>query len=187
MRLDHTLAILERTPATLRAMLAGLDDGIVRANYGQGTFSPFDVLAHLVHGEHVDWVPRTEHILAGRATTPFEPYVIEESRAVGQGKTPDDLLDEFATLRRRNLERVRAIGLTPDHLAMRGTHPALGPVTLANLLAAWAAHDLHHTAQICKGLAWQGEGDVGPWREFIGIIDQARRASSRSPGGGEGE
>lgn len=179
--LNHTLQLLSRTPPTLRALLHDIPAELATANYGNNTFSPRDVLAHLIHGEQVDWIPRLDQILEGRGNTPFEPYVIEEARAVGKGKALNQLLDEFARLRAINLDHLRALELTPTHLAMTGIHPdpAFGPVTVANLIAAWAAHDLHHVAQICKALAFQLADDVGPWAQYMGIITQARNASAQ--------
>lgn len=179
--LNNTLQLLARTPPTLRALLHDIPPSLAAANYGTNTFSPHDVLAHLVHGEQTDWIPRLDQILQGRGNTPFTPYVIEEARAVGQGKALDQLLEEFAQLRADNLAHLRTLNLTPAQLAMTGIHPdpAFGPVTITNLIAAWAAHDLHHVAQICKALAFQLADDVGPWAQYMGIITQARNATAR--------
>jgi hypothetical protein len=168
--LRDDIEILQRTPAVLRAMLAGLGDDWVRANYGADTFSPFDVVGHLIHGEKTDWLPRARIILEHGTARPFEPFdryaQFEESR----GKSLGVLLDEFERLRAANLAALRDMRLTPADLARRGMHPALGEVTLEQLLATWAAHDLNHIAQIAKCLATQYADAVGPWKEYLSIL-----------------
>lgn len=168
-RLETALAPLERTPAVLRAMLAGLDDRWTMANYGEATFSPFDVVGHLLHGERTDWMPRVRHILSGdaRPFSPFDRYAMRES---SRGQTLGALLDDFDAARAKSLAELRGLGLTADRLGLPGVHPAFGRVTLGQLLAAWVVHDLHHIAQIARGMAFQMKDDVGPWREYLGIL-----------------
>lgn len=168
--LDEAIEALARTPGTLHAMLAGLSDGWIHGNYGEGTFSPFDVVGHLITGEKTDWLLRTRIILeqgVARAFPTYDRYAQFEQSA---GKTMGDLLDEFAHLREANLAALRDLRLGPADLAKRGTHGALGEVTLEQLLATWVAHDLNHVAQIAKAMATQYEGAVGPWREYLGIL-----------------
>jgi hypothetical protein len=163
--------LLQRTPATLRAMLSGLGDDWGHGNYGEDTFSPFDVVGHLIHGEKTDWIPRARIILEHGTARPFEPFdryaQFEESR----GKSLANLLDEFERLRAANLATLRDMRLTPADLSRRGMHPALGEVTLAQLLATWAAHDLNHIAQIARCLATQYVDAVGPWRQYLSILN----------------
>lgn len=168
--LDQSIEVLERTPSVLRAMLAGLSEGWIRGNYGPDTFCPFDVVGHLITGEKTDWITRTKLILEHGTGRPFSKYdryaQFEESR----GKTLGQLLDEFERLRLANLAALRGLHLTSQDLAKRGTHPALGEVTLENLLATWVAHDMNHIAQIARAMATQYENEVGPWRQYLGIL-----------------
>jgi hypothetical protein len=163
-------AILANTPGVLNSLLHGLSDPWTLSNYGPDTFSPFDVVGHLIHGERTDWIPRARIILQHGESKPFEPFdryaMYEESK----GKTLGRLLDTFQSLRHENLAALSALNLTSDQLALRGTHPALGAVTLGQLIATWAAHDLGHIAQICKAMAYQYRDAVGPWREYISIL-----------------
>lgn len=167
---DHAIPVLERTPRVLRAMLDGLGREWTHSNYGADTFSPFDVLGHLITGERTDWIARTRIIFEQGPARPFDRYdryaMFEESR----GKTLDQLLDEFERLRMENLASLKALRLTSEQLAKHGTHPSLGPVTLGNLLATWVAHDLNHIAQIAKCMATQYDDAVGPWREYVGVL-----------------
>lgn len=167
---DEASGFLERTPRALRGLLEGVPEAWARANYGAATFSPFDVVGHLIHGEKTDWMPRLRIILEHGEARPFEPFdryaMYEESR----GKSMAQLLDEFEQLRLRNLEALNALELRKQQFGLRGTHPALGQVTLENLLATWVAHDLHHIAQICKAMARQYREAVGPWCEYVSIL-----------------
>lgn len=168
--LREAVAVLERTPGVLRAMLAGLDRTWTHSNYGEDTFSPFDVVGHLIYGEQSDWMGRVRMILEhgeSRVFDPFDRYAqFEESR----GKTLDDLLDEFERLRTANLKTLSSMALSENDFQKKGRHPALGTVTLGNLLATWVAHDLNHIAQIAKCMATQYQEAVGPWREYLGVL-----------------
>jgi len=166
--LQHGLEVLSRTPAVLRAMLQGLSEPWIVNNYGEQTFSPYDVVGHLIHGERMDWVKRIDRILTDGERVPFDKFdryaMYEESR----GKSINDLLLEFETLRTANLGRVRTIHLE-QQLDRKGMHPVLGPVTMKNLLACWVAHDLNHIHQIAKCMAIQYREEVGPWVKFLGV------------------
>ncbi len=167
---DHGIEVLGRTPAVLRAMLGGLSDVWVLSNYGDKTFSPFDVVGHLIHGERTDWIPRAKIILAhgqAKAFEPFDRYAMYED---SKGKSLADLLDTFETLRRQNIGELQAMKLTPEKLALRGTHPELGVVTMEQLLATWVVHDLNHIHQVAKSMAFQYREEVGPWRRFVSIF-----------------
>ncbi len=165
----HGAAVLERTPGVLRALLGGTGPEWTHGNYGQGTFSPYDVVGHLIAGERTDWLVRARIILEHGTATPFSKYDRYAQFENSRGQSIHDLLDEFARLRAENLASLRALALTPADLVKRGMHPALGEVTLSQLLATWVVHDLNHLAQIARGMAWQYEGAVGPWREYLGI------------------
>ncbi len=171
--LPDTIAVLERTPAVFNALLRELPDTWTQRNEGGDTWSAFDVIGHLIHGERTDWMPRARIILENGETRAFEPFDrlghIPESR----GKSLDQLLDEFTTRRRENLTALRALNLQPQHLARRGRHPALGLVTLSELLATWAAHDLTHLHQLSRVMAYQYRAAVGPWSAYLGVMQCA--------------
>lgn len=169
-QLDQAIDILRRTPPILREMLQGLDDAWIMSNYGPDTFSPYDVLGHLVHGEKADWLGRAKIILEHGETRPFDQFdryaMYEESK----GKSINDLLDEFQERREANLKELEALGLTEEQYALTGTHPNFGRVNLGQLLATWVVHDLHHTAQICKAMSYQYKDAIGPWLEYIALV-----------------
>ena len=172
MRFDlaSTLAILERTPAVLDTLLRGLPDDWTMENEGPETWSPFDVVGHLIHGEKTDWVPRTRIILTHGPAQPFEPFDRFAQQEANLGRPLKDLLDEFATLRVQNLKAVRDLRLAETDFAKRGMHPALGPVTLGQLLAAWTVHDLGHIAQVSRVMAKQYADEVGPWQAYLAVL-----------------
>ena len=167
---QQTIAILERTPAALNALLRGLPDPWTRSNEGSGTWSAYEIIGHLIFGELTDWLPRTRVILAGDETCMFEPFDRAGYRNEGAGKSLDWLLDEFARLRRENLTALRKLNLQPEDFNRRARHPALGPVTLSQLLATWAVHDLTHLHQISRVMAQQYREAVGPWTAFLGVL-----------------
>jgi hypothetical protein len=173
-RLADALPVLERTPATLRELLSGLPDDWVRATEGPDTWSPFDVVGHLVHGERTDWVPRVEHMIEHGDAVPFPPFEMDAMFEASKGLTLDELLDTFATLRAQSLERLVALGLTDADLARKGLHPEFGTVTMAQHLSTWVAHDLGHIAQIVRVMARQYTDAVGPWRRYLSIIGRER-------------
>lgn len=172
--LPDIIAVLRNTPQVLRALLRDLDSKWIDSNYGPDTFSPFDVVGHLIHCERTDWIPRARIILEHGESQPFEPFdryaMYEESK----GKTISMLLDEFESLRRENLTALQAMRLTEADLARRGTHPALGTVTLGQLLALCPVHDLNHIHQIAKCMAWQYKDEIGPWKQYIGVLANVR-------------
>ena len=170
--LAEATAVLERTPAALRALLAGLPDAWILADEGPETFSPFDNVGHLLHGERTDWIPRAQIILAQGDARRFEPYDRFAQRRESQGRSLADLLDEFARLRADNLATLRTWNLTDRQLALTGEHPALGTVTLRQLLATWVAHDLGHIAQTTRVMAKRYRDAVGPWRAYLPVLDR---------------
>lgn len=167
--LDDAVAVLERTPASLAALLAGLPEGWVTATEGAGTWSPYDVIGHLIHGERADWLPRARHILAGE-TRAFEPFDREAQFKEGRGRSLGELLATFAELRRENLAALSALNLTDDDMGRKGLHPELGQVTLAQLLATWVVHDLDHVAQIARTMAKAYGEAVGPWSAYLSVL-----------------
>lgn len=168
--LQQTVALLARTPAALGALLRDLPEGWTRRNEGEETWSVVDVVGHLIHAERTDWMPRTRRILHAGESHPFEPFDrLGHVREI-EGRPLNDLLDEFARLRSENLEELRGLELRPDDLARRGRHPALGAVTLSELLATWAAHDLTHLHQISRVMAHQYRDAVGPFGAYLGVL-----------------
>ena len=165
-------AILERTPGVLRALLAGMPESWLDANEGPDTFSPKDVLGHLISGEETDWIPRLRIILEHGEARPFTPFDRFAFRVTCGGMDVDALLDRFAALREENLGTLRGLGLGASHLRLTGTHPSLGRVTLAQLLASWAVHDLGHIRQVVRVMANQYGEAVGPWREYLPIVQR---------------
>lgn len=173
--LGNTIALLERTPATLNALLRGLptpwtETNEGQTNAGQDTWSPATVVAHLIQGEHDDWIPRAKLILQSGEAQPFERFDREGHLRHSDGKALTQLLDEFAQARAKSLDELRALKLTAEDLQRKGRHPALGVVTLSQLLATWAAHDLTHLHQISRIMAYQYRDTVGPWSRFLGVM-----------------
>lgn len=168
--LIEAIAVLERTPATFRALLGGLPDAWTDADEGPDTFSPFDNVGHLIHGERADWIPRARIILARGDNRRFEPYDRFAQIRESQGWSLAGLLDEFARLREENLSTLRSWNLTERELSLEGEHPELGTVTLRQLLATWVAHDLGHVAQTARVMAKRYRGAVGPWRAYLPVL-----------------
>ncbi|MEX2180335.1 MAG: DinB family protein [Gemmatimonadaceae bacterium] len=166
------IAVLERTPGTLRAMLAGLDPVWTDATEGPETWSPYVIVGHLIHGERTDWIPRARIILAQNARRRFTPYDRFAQLRESKGKSLAELLDEFERLRRENLGTLTAWHLTDAQFALEGEHPELGTVTLRQLLATWVAHDLGHIAQAARVMAKQYRDAVGPWRAYLPVMDR---------------
>jgi uncharacterized damage-inducible protein DinB len=171
--LQHTIVLLERTPGTLNAFLRDLPDEWTLRNEGEKTWSAFDVVGHLIHGERTDWMPRAKIILESGESRPFERFDRWAQERESAGKRLGQLLDEFARLRSVNLAELRAMNLKPEQLALRGRHPELGVVTLSELLATWAAHDLTHVHQISRIMAHQYREIVGPWPQYLGVMQCA--------------
>ena len=169
MDLEEALAILERTPAALFALLARLPEPWIHATEGEGTWSPYDVIGHLIHGERTDWIPRARHILAGEAR-PFEPFDRTAQFCDSEGKTLEELLATFAELRRENTTALRGMNLMVDDFDRRGLHPELGEVTLGQLIATWVVHDLDHIGQIARTMAKFYGKATGPWSEYLSIL-----------------
>lgn len=168
--LASSLDILRRTPATLRALLDGADDAWARNNEGPDTFSPFDVVGHLIDGEETDWMPRARIILSRDPAATFTPYDRFRHYERNRGRSLASLLDEFGRLRAANLAGLAAWNLGDAELDLRAVHPSLGPVTLRQLLATWVAHDLGHVAQVARVMAKQYRDQVGPWVEYLPVL-----------------
>ncbi|HEX2202682.1 MAG TPA: DinB family protein [Longimicrobium sp.] len=165
-------AVLERTPETLRALLSGLPPAWTGATEGPETWSPYDVVGHLVHGERADWIPRARIILAQGPQRRFEPVDRFAQFRESQGKTLEDLLCELEKLRAESLATLAGWNLTEAELGLEGEHPVFGAVTLRQLLSTWVAHDLSHIAQIARVMAKQYRDAVGPWRAYLPVLDR---------------
>ena len=168
--LQETIALLSRTPSSLNVLLRDLPQSWTLANEGSKTWSPFDIVGHLIHGERTDWMPRARMILEQGESRPFDPFDRLAQEKESQGKSLPQLLDEFAKLRSENLDTLCAINLQPKDLDRRGRHPALGVVTLSQLLATWAVHDLTHLHQLSRVMAYQYRQAVGPWSAYLGVL-----------------
>ena len=168
--MEDAVAILSRTPAILDALLRGLPDGWIMAHEGGSTWSPFDVIGHLIHGERTDWLPRARIILEHGEARTFDKFDRFAQFELSRGRTLDSLLDEFSMLRRASLRDLAALEITDADLDRRGTHPFFGAVTLGQLLATWVAHDLDHVIQVARVIARQYSDVVGPWRAYLRVI-----------------
>jgi len=168
--LEQSIEVLKQTPHTLRALLGGLSDGWTLNNYGSATFSPFDVVGHLIHAEQTNWMTRAKVILQHGQATPFPPFDRYAMYEASKGKSMSDLLRSFESLRAKNLDDLRALNLSEAQLETAGTHPDFGVVTLKQLIATWVVHDLNHLHQIAKAMAFQYREAVGPWRQYLSIL-----------------
>ena len=175
--LQHTLSLLARTPAALNALLRDLPETWTSRNEGEKTWSAFDVVGHLIYAERANWMPRAKMVLEFGETRAFESFDRWGHVRESQGKSLAQLLDEFARVRAENLTELRGLNLRPEDLARRGRHPAVGVVTLSELLATWAAHDLTHLHQISRIMAYQYREAVGPWSKFLGVLQCAGHSS----------
>ncbi len=176
--LPDTIAVLTRTPTALDALLRGLPDIWVRHNEGEGTWSAYDIVGHLVFAESTDWMPRVRRTLESGEARPFDPFDRFAQLKANHGKSLEELLDEFARLRKENLASLDALNLLPDDLERRGRHPALGSVTLAELLATWAVHDFTHLHQFSRVMAHQYRDAVGPWSAYLGVLQCTGHSAS---------
>jgi hypothetical protein len=175
--LEHTISLLARTPPALDALLRDLPESWTLRNEGENSWSAYEVVGHLIHGERTDWMPRAKMILQFGESRTFDPFDRWAQARESEGKSLGGLLDEFAHLRAENLRELRALNLRPEDLARHGRHPSLGVVALSELLATWAAHDLTHLHQISRIMAHQYREAVGPWAKFLGVMQCAGHSS----------
>lgn len=169
-KLEQAVELLAKTPVVLKSLLRDLSDAWVIENDDPDKWGPFDVVGHLIHGEETDWMARAEIILAQGENPEFEPFDRFAQFEKSEEKSLAELLDTFETLRRRNLESLQAMNITPEKLRLKGIHPAFGEVTLEQLLATWTVHDLTHIRQITIFLAQKYTEAVGPWKEYLSIL-----------------
>lgn len=168
--LEKAIEILERTPLVAETMLEGISDEWLQSNEGPETWSPYDIVGHYIHGEKTDWIPRMEIILSDNPDKKFVPFDRFAQQKDSKGKTLQHLLDEFNSLRRENVIKLKAKNLSEKDLLKKGMHPAFGEVTLSQLLSTWVAHDLGHIAQIARVMAKQYKDEVGLWKEYLPIL-----------------
>jgi hypothetical protein len=168
--LQHTVALLQRTPASLDALLRGLPPGWTANSEGEGTWSVHGILGHLVHGERTDWMPRVRHLLEHGESRPFALFNRTAFMEFAAERPVGELLDDFALARRASLDELHAMDLQPADMARIGLHPSFGPVSLGQLLSTWATHDLTHLHQISRVMAYQYREAVGPWSAFLGVL-----------------
>ena len=169
--LQESIEVLERTPSVFSQMLDGLSDKCTMTNEGGESWSPYDIVGHLIHGERTDWITRIESARSAENTTPFDDFDRFAQFEDSQGKSRKELLDEFKTLRKENLQTLAKMAIQEDELDKRGIHPHFGTVTMRELLSTWVAHDLGHIAQIARVMAHQHKDDVGPWKKYLRIIE----------------
>ena len=169
-QLDQALAMLERTPSVVKSLLCDLSSEWTERDYGEKTWSAKQVLGHLIHGERTDWIARVNTILEKGDTQAFAPFDRSGHTELCNTTSLQDLMELFAKLRHDNLQTVRSLNLKAEDFDRPGKHPSLGAVTLRNLFATWAVHDLNHLAQICKAMAYQFKTSVGPWEAYLSVL-----------------
>lgn len=172
--IPDALPVLRRTPATLDALLRDLPSPWIHATEGPDTWSPFDIVGHLIHGERTDWIPRVEHLLRHGDSVPFTPFVRDAMFEASRGVSLPTLLDTFTAVRSASLRRLDELALTADDLGRLGRHPAFGVVTLGQLLATWVVHDLDHVAQCVRVMASRYADAVGPWSAYLPLVGRPR-------------
>ena len=169
--LNRAIEILERTPILVEHYLTGLSEEWIHQNEGDDTWSPYDIVGHLIHGEKTDWIPRAKIIVYQEGERTFTPFDRFAQLKDSQGKPLTQVLEEFKLLRNDNLNELRVMNITEQMLEMEGIHPELGVVTLKQLLSTWVAHDLGHIAQVSRVMANQYKHEVGPWKAYLKIIN----------------
>lgn len=168
--LDDAINVLSRSPNVLRAILQGLPSEWIKSNEGENTWSPYDVLGHLIHGERTDWITRAKTVLKEGEEKVFKPFDRFAQFTESQGKSLEELLDIFESLRQENIQTLKEMKLSQQDLTKTGTHPELGKVQLKELLATWVAHDLDHIVQISRTMAKQYKEEVGPWHKYLSVM-----------------
>ena len=171
-KIDKAIEVLSNTPKVISAQLDSLSHEWINAAEGGGTWSAFDIVGHLIHGEKTDWIPRASLILSNKPEKVYESFDRFAQFEDSQGKTLDQLLDEFEKLRTQNLKKLRGFSISSEDLAKEATHPDLGITNLKQLLSSWVVHDLSHIAQIARIMAKQYKYEVGPWKAYINFLNK---------------
>jgi hypothetical protein len=170
-KLKDQIDILSCTPDTVSSLIFGFNDDLIYANEGNDTWSPHDIIGHLIHGEKTDWIPRAKIILEHGESKPFQPFDRFAQKKDSVGKTIDELLDDFTDLRNTNIKVLTGLNLKDDDYTKTGIHPEFGKVTLSQLISTWVVHDLNHIAQISRVVSSQFHNDVGPWKKYLRILN----------------
>ena len=170
--LDKAIEILSRTPLVIESLLSGISEEWLRNNEGESTWSPYDIVGHLIHGEKTDWIPRTKIILSNSENKTFEPFDRYAQLNENQERPIEGLLKEFKEIRAENLKELKSLQINDSQLSEIGIHPELGEVRLRELLSSWVVHDLGHISQISRVMAKQYRYEVGPWTEYLRILDK---------------
>ena len=168
--LKHSIEILERTPDVLESLLTGLSEEWTLTNEGENTWSAYDIVGHLIHGEHTDWMSRLQIIFSETGDKKFKPFDRFAQFEESKGKTLQQLLAEFKSLRKKNLEALKKYEINEQTLKRTGIHPDFGTVTLKELLSTWVVHDLNHLAQMARVMAKQYKTEVGPWVKYLPVL-----------------
>jgi len=170
--LNNSIEILEKTPKILESYLSGLSNNWLKNNEGKNTWSPYDIIGHLIFGEKTDWIIRTKTILSKSENKMFEPFDRFAQLKEDQNKPISELLTEFKSLRESNLKELKSLNITNKDFRLKGIHPEFGEVTLDQLLSTWVVHDLGHISQISRVMSKQYEKNVGPWKAYLGILNK---------------
>ena len=170
--LIESITILERTPDVLSTLLSGLSDNWIHNNEGDNTWSPYDIVGHFIHGEKTDWIPRARIILGDQESKSFEPFDRFAQFEDSGEKGLETLIDEFKSLRKKNISELKYLNIQSEDLDKKGIHPEFGEVTLKELLSTWVVHDLSHINQITRVMAKQYRGETGPWVEYISLLNK---------------
>ena len=168
--INKAIEILERTPPTIATLLKGISQEWLMNNEGENTWSPYEIVGHLIHGEKTDWIPRAKIILSDSENKTFESFDRFAQRRENQEKTIEELLQEFKELRNKNLSELASLQISDRHLREKGIHPELGEVNLQQLLSSWVVHDLGHISQMTRVMAKQYKEEVGVWKEYLGVL-----------------
>ena len=168
--LPTVISIISRTPDVIKALVSDLDEAWLHARESEDTWSPHEIVAHLIFGEQTDWIPRMQIILGDKEDKAFTPFDRNGHFSIATGRSIESLLYQFEKLRRENIDILNASDITIDDLRKTGIHPAFGQVTLGQLLSSWVVHDMTHIYQISRIIAKQYEVEVGPWKEYMGIL-----------------
>ncbi len=168
--LQSAIHQLQRTPEVIRYLISGVPEAVLSANEGPGTWSPVEVLGHLIYGEQEDWLPRTRIILEFGTDQPFEPFDRTGHEAFIKGKKTEELLEEFSVCRTSNVKKLQEMELSSGDLQRKGVHPEFGEISLKQMLAAWVVHDLGHINQIARVIAKAYHNEIGPWSKYLTIV-----------------
>ncbi|MGI8383980.1 DinB family protein [Robertmurraya sp. P23] len=168
--LEEAIEVLEKTPYTLETLLVGLSEGWVECHEGEGTWNAAEVIDHLIDGEKMNWIPRLQMILEDGESKPFPPFDRFAHLEQKSEQSLKEKFTEYKRLREQNIKKLIELVDPEEHLELTGIHPAFGVVKVRELISTWVVHDLTHMAQIVRVMAKRYQTDVGPWKEYLGIL-----------------